>query len=109
MQTGSERGLSYLMKPRKMRRREASLPGALLGKQDSWKVAIAWHMGYLTSGHFHKPKKKKMPNQFSKNLVAPPFTGFRSLPASSSEYLLIVFPLNAFTCFGLASGRASCT
>lgn len=36
---------------------------------------------YVACSHFHKPKKK-MPNQFSKKLVALPLAGFLSLPAS---------------------------
>lgn len=69
-----------MMKPRKTRRREAALPGSPLGKYDSWKgghlpgTQATWQVVIFIS----KKKKKKMPNQFSKNLVALSLTRFLS-------------------------------
>lgn len=108
------------METQNLRMCEASLPGATSREAlqlERW--PSAWPAGYLVCGHFHKPKKKKkMPNQFSKNLVALPLASFLSLPASSSGHLLIlnrtkqhntscsVFPLETFTsASGLAAGR----
>lgn len=96
--------------------------GRPLGKHCSWKgghlPGLQATLYVVISINQKKKKKKKMPNQFSKNLVALPLASFLSLPASSSGHLLIlnrtkqhntscsVFPLETFTsASGLAAGR----